>query len=95
MHDLRPSLNKIRNTNFTSTKSSYNIIKPDKDCNDMPACHTHTPPRCSTWIIHTQFPGNILCQAIHHIMTVKAKKSAAELQWTGPIIDIGEIVMAL
>jgi hypothetical protein len=90
MHDLHPSLTNIRNTEFTSTKAHYNIIEPDEDRNEMPAGRTITPPRCSTWIMHTQFPGNISCQAIHHIMTLEAKKSAAESQRTGPIIDIEE-----
>jgi hypothetical protein len=36
-------------------------------------------------------PGNILLQAIHHVMQLEATKLATKSQWTGPIIDIEEV----
>jgi hypothetical protein len=49
-----------------------------------------TPPQQSIHLINTRLPGNIAIQAIHHVMTLKACKVAAQSQWTGPIIDIEE-----
>jgi hypothetical protein len=53
-------------------------IEPNGDCHDQPTQQSTTPPRCSTGIITTQRPGNILLQAIHHVMQLKAIKLATK-----------------
>jgi hypothetical protein len=45
----------------------------------------------STRIITTRQSGNILLQAIHHVMQLKANKLATKSQWTGPFTDIDEV----
>jgi hypothetical protein len=53
------------------------------------------PPRRSTWIINTQWLGNISPRVIHNVMQPEATKLAAKSQWTGPIIDIKEVCFGI
>jgi hypothetical protein len=91
-HNLRPFANRKWMHTPTRTASSplYNIIEPDNECCNHPTPWLSTSPCCSNRIINMRLPGNISIQAIHHIMTLEAIKVATDLQWTGPIIDIGE-----
>ncbi len=77
-------------THTPTATSRYNFIDPDKNCQDCPAKKSSTSPWCSIRLINTCLPSNILLQAIHHVMQLKATNLATKSQWTGPIINIKE-----
>jgi hypothetical protein len=66
----------------------YHVIEQDNDCQDRATRQSATPPRRSTWLINTRWPGNISLQAIHHVMALEAAKVSTQLQQTGPLVDI-------
>jgi hypothetical protein len=78
-------------THTPTATPHYNFIEPDDDRQDRPAMKSSTPPRCSIRLINTRLLDNILLQAIHHVMQLKATKLATQSQWTGPIINIKDV----
>jgi hypothetical protein len=68
------------------TMSSNRTMTATTSRPDNPPCHPGGPPGSST---HAGlWPGNILLQAIHHVMALEAAKVSAQLQWTGPLVNI-------